>query len=78
MTCNCLKVLPNICRRWLLRITEYGIVRQQSVYNDLVMTYVYCDTLLRRILYLCLWADMGYFAGLVVLSICLTWLNRGA
>ena len=32
-----------ICRRWLLGITEYGI---ESVYNDLVMAYAYCDTVL--------------------------------
>ena len=67
-----------MCRRWLLGITEYGIIWQQSVYDDLVVAYAYCDTLLWQILYLCLWADMGYFTGLVVLLICLTQLNRGA
>ena len=67
-----------MCRRWLLGITEYGIVRRQSVYDDLVMAYAYCDTSLWQILYLYLWADTGYFAGLVVLSICLTQLNHSA
>ena len=67
-----------MCRRWLLGITEYGIVWWQSVYDDLVMAYAYCDTPLWRILYLWLWVDMGYFTGLVVLSIRLTQLTRGA
>ena len=61
-----------ICRRWLLGIIEYGIVRRRSVYDDSVVAYAYCDTLLWQILYLHLWVDTGYFTGLVVLSIRLT------
>ena len=40
----------NICHRWLLGITKYGIVQWQSVYDDLVMVYAYCDTPLWQIL----------------------------
>ena len=40
----------SICRRWLLWITEYGVVRRQGAYDDSVDVYAYHDILLWWIL----------------------------
>ena len=70
----CLATYTNhmCCSLAVGRITKYGIVQWQSVYDDIVMAYMYCDTLPWQILYLNLWVDMGYFTGPVVLLLCLT------